>query len=300
MSHHITLFGEVLADVFLDQTILGGAPYNVTRHLQAFQQHPVLISKVGNDSLKEKLFTELSKLKINVSSIQIDEAYPTGQVTVTIENGVHHFDICLDQAYDYIEVNQMVASTKSTRPDIIYFGTLAQRNTVSKAALKTLLTGASCTKFLDINLRAPWYNRETIAFSLLNADIVKVSDEELSVVAKLFTPNISKLEDIAFSLIEQFGLTTLYITCGEDGAWAFSIKGESFQVRSQALGPLLVDTVGAGDAFSAIAILGILYGWSVKKTLYKADGFAKDVCKIRGAAPDKVSFYSLYSKWLNE
>jgi len=146
----IAIFGEVLADIFPNATVLGGAPYNVARHLRAFQQHPLLISRVGNDALKEALFSELTKRDINPSGIQLDPVYPTGQVTVHMESGAHHFEIKPDQAYDHIHPHTLV-----TQPDIAYFCTLAQRSKESSLALDVFLNDAKCPRFLDVNLRSP-------------------------------------------------------------------------------------------------------------------------------------------------
>ncbi|MEE9331709.1 MAG: PfkB family carbohydrate kinase [Methylophilaceae bacterium] len=296
--YHIALFGEVLADIFPDQIALGGAPYNATRHLRAFQQHPVLISKVGSDALKEQLLTELSRWGIDQSGIQFDAVHPTGQVTVHIENAAHHFKIHPNQAYDYIETYEATQVTTSINPSLIYFGTLAQRNDVSNSTLNRLLKNSSCPRFLDINLRAPWYNKAIIEYSLLNANIVKVSEEELQIVAQLFECRTNNSEDYALFLISKFDLTTLFVTCGENGAWALSSTGEESKVYGQNLESTLVDTVGAGDAFSAISILGTLYNWTIEETLNQANAFAAEICKIRGATPETDDLYMPFIKKL--
>lgn len=289
--HHIVLFGEVLADIFPGQAILGGAPYNVTRHLHAFHQLPLLISRTGNDPLNERLFSEFSRLGINQVGIQIDTEYPTGQVTVNIKDETHYFNIRPNQAYDYINAQEAAVIATSTSPSIIYFGTLAQRTDVSSAALNSILNNTSAPRFLDINLRTPWYNKAIIEYSLCNADFVKASEEELRVIAALFTPKSKHLKDVALCLIQKFNLTTLFVTCGENGAWALSRTGEYYQVPGRRLNAALIDTVGAGDAFSAVCILGFLYQWPVEETISKANNFAADICKVRGAAPETTEVY---------
>lgn len=289
--HRIALFGEVLADIFPSETVLGGAPYNVTRHLRALQQQPLLISKVGRDNLKKRLFEELSQLDINTLGIQLDAVYPTGQVTVHMKGGDHRFDICPNQAYDYIESNEALQVAQTYQPDIIYFGTLAQRNHTSSTALEALLTDASCTKFLDLNLRAPWYNRETIERALRHANIVKMNDDELTTLAQLFGCESMLVESFGLHLIKTYHLTTLYVTSGEAGAWALSQSGKRSQVNGHVLGSSFVDTVGAGDAFSAVAVLGYLYDWTVEKTLESANTLAAELCKNRGAVPKNQTCY---------
>lgn len=289
--YRIALFGEVLADIFPDQTILGGAPYNVTRHLRAFKEHPVLISRAGNDRLKTQLFDELSRLEIDASGVQLDTTYPTGQVFVHIENDEHHFDIQTNQAYDYINADNAMGVMSAMSPNIFYFGTLAQRSDVSSTTLQSILNNTSNQRFLDVNLRAPWYNKATIEQALTHADIVKVNEDELLVIATLLGNKVKKVRPFSLQLMQKFNLTTLYVTCGSEGAWVISNNGEKSQANGLALDALLVDTVGAGDAFSAVTILGSLHDWSVKITLDRANAFASAVCQIRGAAPKTSDFY---------
>jgi fructokinase len=287
----IAIFGEVLADIFPDATVLGGAPYNVARHLRAFQQHPVLISRVGNDKLKKELFAELTALDIDQSGIQLDPVYPTGQVTVHMENGSHRFEIEANQAYDHIHAGRVHLTTLATQPDLAYFGTLAQRGIESRLALDTFLSDAKCTRFLDINLREPWYNKHMIRRSLLRTEIVKINEDELHTICHLFETNLNNDKERALFLMKKFDLKHLFVTCGENGAWALSSNGDETKVKAQPLTTALVDTVGAGDAFAAICILGLLYGWSMEEMLTRASTFASAVCTIRGAAPETADFY---------
>ena len=298
--HTVTLFGEVLADIFPDKTVLGGAPYNVARHLRAFQLNPVLITRVGNDSLKNKLLAELSQLDIDALGVQIDTTHPTGQVTVSIERESHHFEICPNQAYDYIDANLAINTSLSMQPSMTYFGSLIQRNSTSAAALNKFLNNTSCTRFLDINLREPWYEKAIIQHSFSNANIAKVSEEELKIIAQMLEFNSRTDKEHALSLLERFNITTLFVTCGENGAWSISPSGRILETENQKLKSALVDTVGAGDAFSAICILGCLNNWPIERTLKRANSFAAAICEIRGAAPEKKSFYLPFLNWLND
>ncbi len=285
----IAIFGEVLADVFSNVTVLGGAPYNVARHLRALQQHPLLISRVGNDSLKETLFSELKKCDIDASCIQLDSTYPTGQVTVHMRNGAHRFEIKPDQAYDHIHT-----SILTIQPDLAYFGTLAQRGPESSLALDAFLNETTCPKFLDLNLRAPWYNKDIIQRSLFRADVVKTNEEELSLICSLFDPIYGNDKDRALLLIKKFNLQHLFITCGGDGAWVLSNNGGEAKVTGQALTSSLVDTVGAGDAFSAACMIGLLHHWPMQAILTRANAFASAICTSRGATPETSDFYLPY------
>jgi fructokinase len=284
----IAIFGEILADIFADSTVLGGAPYNVARHLRALQQHPLLISRVGNDPLKATLFSELAKLDIDQSAIQLDSTYPTGQVIVHMENSEHRFEIEPNQAYDHIHPTNLI-----TQPDIAYFGTLAQRSAKSSLALDAFLNNVKCPRFLDINLRAPWYNKDTIQRALLRAEIVKTNEEELKIICDMFEPVCSNDKDRALFLLKKFALQYLFVTCGEHGAWVLSEKGEE-KAKGQALNSALIDTVGAGDAFSAICMVGFLHGWPMQKILTRASTFASALCTVQGAAPETHDFYLPY------
>ncbi|MFW5432368.1 MAG: carbohydrate kinase family protein [Methylophilaceae bacterium] len=298
--HEVALFGEMLADVFPDKTILGGAPYNVARHLHGFLQHPVLITRLGGDPLKNQFLTELSRLNMDTAGLQFDSVYPTGQVTVYIENGMHRFEISPHQAYDYIDANEVIYSALSVKPKLVYFGSLAQRNKESCVALGSLLEKTDCLRFLDINLRKPWYNKSIIQHSLSNANFVKVSEEELTIIGDMFELSAYDSKIQASFLIEKFELTTLFVTCGKYGAWALSNTGKEFKTERQDLSSQLIDTVGAGDAFSAISILGILNHWPIELTINRANTFAAEICKISGATPATNDFYLPFLLWLDD
>lgn len=293
------LFGEVLADIFPDRTVLGGAPFNVARHLKAFGQNPVLISRLGNDALRDQVLSVMTQNEMETVGVQCDKSYPTGQVRVHIEEGSPQFDIQPLQAYDFIHPAVVRMTTLSANPALVYFGTLAQRNPVSNRALKTLLRSTNATKFLDINLRAPWYDEATLKQSLQFADIVKINDEELDVLAKIFRlPGPDSLSQVK-ELIKRFHLEQVMVTCGKAGAWQVNRNGKRLDVGVKNEVENLVDTVGAGDGFSAVCILGSLLRWPMAKTLERANAFAAAICGIRGAIPDHADFYKPFSEEWN-
>lgn len=287
----VVLFGEALADIFPDQSVLGGAPFNVARHLKAFDLNSVMISRVGNDVLREDLLSEMQRLDMDVSGIQIDHTYPTGQVQVELVQGKHQFKILADQAYDYIHAGITHMMALSIKPDLVYFGTLAQRAMTSRLALDKLLSDSSCPRFFDINLRHPWYNKHTVRRSLLRSDIVKMNEEELEVVASYFKINAATAKLKAIALLEQFELKMLIITCGEQGAWLVNAQHEIYQSEPDAAKFPIVDTVGAGDAFSAVLMLGLISRWDIKVMMQRANQFANAICGIRGGAPQQQDFY---------
>lgn len=288
---NVVLFGEVLADVFPDESVLGGAPFNVARHLQAFDFHPVMISRSGNDLLRDELLREMDRLGMDTIGIQCDQNYPTGQVKVNLENGNHKFTILPDQAYDHIHAGIAHMITMSIKPELVYFGTLAQRSMPSRLALDKFLSDSKCPHFFDINLRHPWYNKHTVRRSLMCSDIVKMNEDELEIVASYFKINASTPPLKAKALLDQFELQYLLVTCGEHGAWLINKQHEIYNAEPVALTQATVDTVGAGDAFSAVIITGLLNGWAMPVAVHRANQFAAAICGIRGGAPQQHDFY---------
>lgn len=288
---NVVLFGEVLADIFPDQSVLGGAPFNVARHLQAFDLHPVMISRTGNDLLRDELLREMNRLGMDTIGIQCDQNHPTGQVQVLMENGNHRFTILPDQAYDHIHAGIAHMITMSIKPEMVYFGTLAQRSMPSRLALDKFLSDSKCPHFFDINLRHPWYNKHTVRRSLMRSDIVKMNEDELEIVASYFKINAPTPLLKAKALLDQFELKYLLVTCGEHGAWLINQKHETYNTGSATQNQIIVDTVGAGDAFAAVIIIGLLHDWAMPVAMQRANQFAAAICGIRGGAPQQHDFY---------
>jgi fructokinase len=287
----VILFGEVLADVFPDKEVLGGAPFNVARHLQAFGLHPVLVTRTGNDELRGKLLAAMADAGMDDRGIQLDVSRPTGRVQVHMEQGGHRFEILPAQAYDNIHAGLTHMITLALRPQLVYFGTLAQRNAMSARALTALVRSTKAPRLLDINLREPWYDARIIERSLQRANLAKVNQEELGKLASLFRLSARNEVQQAAALVKRFALESLLVTCGERGAWQVDNDGKRVRVDGAALARPLVDTVGAGDGFSAVYILGVLLGWPVRLTLARANAFAAALCGIRGAVPPEPDFY---------
>ncbi len=293
------LFGEVLADMFPDKTVLGGAPFNVARHLKAFGQNPVIITRLGCDDLGDEVLRVMSQQSMETLGVQRCSEYPTGRVRVHIKNRQHHFEILPSQAYDFIDQVMSDLAAQSVQPMLVYFGTLAQRQEVSNQALRSLLRTVEAAKFLDINLRMPWFTKETLRKSLLDADIVKLNANELTVLVGMFEVAGSNSGEQMKELLHMFDIKSAVVTCGEKGAWQIDRTGEMVKTGAQhRITPKLVDTVGAGDGFSAVCILGTLRRWSMIATLERANAFAAAVCQIRGAVPDHPDFYLPFCrKW---
>lgn len=303
---NVAIFGEVLVDVFPEQSVLGGAPFNVARHLQAFALQPLLISRIGQDAFGERLLTAMRSYGMHPGAIQCDLTHPTGQVQVMMSGGDHRFDICDQQAYDYIE--PLVASPILQHEfQLTYFGTLAQRHSQSRRALYALLQGNAGLRFLDINLREPWYEQRTLHESLQHADIVKMNKDELVLVSRMLQlhANDSQAQHPhaqAMALLHAYRLQMLVVTAGAEGAWHVEQDGSILHAPLPLDGELaldkLVDTVGAGDAFAAVYILGRLQQWPIAQTLARANAFAAALCTVRGGVPDDGFYRPFVQQWL--
>lgn len=293
----VVLFGEVLADVFPDRSVLGGAPFNVARHLKAFGRNPVLLSRVGNDDPGRNVLGTMAQNGMEIGGIQFDRHHPTGQVKVHLEEGgSHRFEILPEQAYDFIHpaVARMVRLPLD--PALVYYGTLAQRHEVSRRALLTLLRSTDAAKFLDVNLRAPWYGEKTLRSALQYANIVKLNAEELEVLAEIFALPQSEPQDRVMELMRRFDIEQVVVTRGAEGAWQMSHAGKTVETVAGNRGATVVDTVGAGDGFAAVYILGTLRRWPMAQILARANNFAAAICGIRGGAPDHANFYQPFTE----
>lgn len=288
---NVVLFGEVLIDAFPDRLVLGGAPFNVACHLRVFGLRPILVTRTGNDEFRYILLSAMSRFDMETVGVQCDPVHPTGRVRVKITAQGHSFEIIPDQAYDFIHPTITRMVTLSAQPELVYFGTLAQRNKTSRRALGTLLKSTAAPRMLDINLRKPWYDLNTLKRSLAHADIVKVNEEELAILAGMLRLQEKDERSAAAALLHQYGLECLIVTCGENGAWLLNRDDTEMQADSGGTGARIVDTVGAGDAFSAVFIVGALRGWPIDLTLARANVFAAAMCRQRGAIPESPDFY---------
>ncbi len=285
------IFGEVLFDIFPDGSrVLGGAPFNVAWHLQAFGCAPLFVSRIGKDALGEEVSAAMQQWGMQGSGLQVDPVYPTGEVRVSIENGEPAYDIVADQAYDYIHSTDLPELESAS---LAYHGTLALRNHQSASALDRLLQSGHTPVFLDINLRPPWWNREAARRMLDRAKWLKLNEHEL---AELLESDID-VQAGAAALIEQYGLSLLIVTRGKQGASMYSDSGKVFNVVPEGVSKV-VDTVGAGDAFTSVCLLGLMQDWDMQEILRRAQHFASAVVGVRGATIKDRGFYEPFiSEW---
>jgi fructokinase len=288
------IFGEVLFDCFPDgNSVLGGAPFNVAWHLKGLGQAPLFLSRVGNDANGDTVRGRMHSWGMDLAGLQLDQQHPTGQVTIELDEGQPTFDIVADQAYDYIETEAALNALKTCDPILLYYGSLISRSEVSRNSLLRIRE-SSVPSYVDINLRKPWWNDTIIDEALQNARWVKLNDDEVKVV--------TGLNDIvagARKLVEQYALEWVIVTRGAQGAFIASADGiiETEPVTVDEI----TDTVGAGDAFSAVTLLGIIDHWSLEEILQRAAQFAAAICTMRGATVNDQRFYDNFiGQWTNE
>ena len=281
------IFGEVLFDRFPDgSVVLGGAPFNVAWHLQAFGMAPLFISRVGDDALGRRIRDTLHAWGMDASGLQLDSAHPTGSVDIRIEDGEPGFDIVDQQAYDYID-----PAAIPPLPDcaLLYHGSLAVRNAGSGRALQQLQQGRDLQRLVDVNLRPPWWQRDTVMSLLRGARWIKLNEAELALIggeAYGLQAQMQQLQD-------RCGAELLIVTRGAAGAVVLASGGEEFRVVPQNQS-MVIDTVGAGDAFTSVVTLGLLRGWSVPLMLERAQAFASAITGIRGATRNDPGFYQTF------
>jgi fructokinase len=282
-SARSVIFGEVLYDCFPDGSrVLGGAPFNVAWHLTAFGGAPLFVSRVGDDPEGREVRTAMADWGMDAAALGTDPDRPTGTVRVWMEGGVHGFEIPEGQAFDRIAVPTGLPDAVA----LLYHGSLALRDPASRAGLAALIAGTGASVFLDVNLRAPWWDEGFVHELMARARWVKLNDDELD----LLQPDGDDMAARARALLRRHDLDTLFLTKGSAGAKAFAADGGHAVVSPRAT-TQVVDTVGAGDAFASILVLGLTSGWSLQQTLDRAQDFASAVVGLRGATTRDRGFY---------
>jgi len=279
MNDHPCIFGEVLFDCFpTGERILGGAPFNVAWHLQAFGASPRFISRVGNDTDGNAILDAMMKWGMRTDGVQIDERLPTGRVDVAFgELGEPSYDIVHPSAWDAIATDQAASPC-----GLIYHGSLALRDQASSDALQRLKgQRGNASVFVDVNLRPPWWRKEQVEGLLQGASWVKLNAEELA----LLEPSCN-----AADVVARYRLHGLILTHGEDGAEIVTSDAEAMRVKP-GKSVQVVDTVGAGDAFASVMLLGLIRAWPLAVTAGRAQNFASRMVGQRGATVRDAGFY---------
>lgn len=277
-NQEVICFGEVLWDVFPGEKKPGGAPLNVAYHLQQVGIQANLISRVGNDSLGVKLIEFMESIGLDVSLIQRDKMNPTGVVNVQVgDSGDATYDIVFPSAWDFI---QSTSKMKFTDP-ILIFGSLASRNSDSRETLLGLIEQAKITIF-DVNFRAPHYTRELVENLLHKSDIVKINEDEISIIGQWLGISEPTHAAICAAMTSEYQVEHTIVTLGSDGALAYfenSIyRHDGFKVKVQ-------DTVGSGDSFLASYLNSFLAGKTIDRCLEMACATGAYVATQQGAVP---------------
>lgn len=284
MKSRIVSVGEVLWDLLPDGPQLGGAPANFAGHARALGAEVTLVSRVGRDPLGADALRLLAERGLDLSAMTLDPCRPTGTVAVALSpEGQPQFSIQEAVAWDELTVDTGHLS-RIAQADALCFGTLAQRCPASREVVRRCVEAVSpdALRICDINLRAPFYTADAIEESLRMANVLKLNETELLELAEQFRLTGSAEEQLA-ALADRFGLHTVVLTLGAQGSrvfreghWTFE-PGRRVEVR---------DAVGAGDAFTAAVVLGILRGWPVQEIQRRATDIAAFVCTQPGATPD--------------
>jgi fructokinase len=283
--------GEVLFDVFPDGSRrLGGAPFNVAWHLQGLGLEPLLVTRIGLDPEGDEILDAMSGWGLDTAAVQRDPDLPTGKVRVTLDGGEPSFHILPDQAWDNLDGRLDLSELAGGPPCVIYHGTLITRSEASREALYTYRGRTGAPVFLDVNLRPPWWTEAEVARALLGTRWVKLNTAELAALGGGEPdPAAHGLEEAAVGLRRRHALDTVIVTRGEAGALVFR---EGVTLRGSP--PIAVrsgDPVGAGDAFSAAFLAGLVHGWPLQTTLDRAIDLAAAMCAVHGAVTDNRRLY---------
>ena len=283
MKRYIIGLGEALWDVLPEGKKLGGAPANFAYHAGQFGLDTIAISALGEDALAEETIEALKEHGLNYLMPRVP--YPTGTVQVTLaEGGIPTYEIKEGVAWDNIPyTDEMADIAKNARA--VCFGSLAQRNAVSRENIRKFLadTPADCLKICDINLRQQFYSKEVLEDSFRLCNILKINDEELVVVNRMFGYDGLDMRQSCEKMVQDYGLKMLVLTCGTNGSYVFTNDGlTSFQDTPKVK---VADTVGAGDSFTGSFCACILNGKPVQEAHKTAVQVSAFVCTQNGAMP---------------
>ena len=285
--------GEALFDCLPEGRKLGGAPANFAYHVSQFGLNGCAVSAIGDDELGREIIDKFNAVQLKHILPVVEQ--PTGTVKVTLDDkGVPQYEICLGVAWDNIPLtNEMLDIAHQAQAAC--FGSLAQRSQTSRKTIQAFLDAMpeDALKVFDINLRQSWYTAEVIVESLQRANVLKINDEELDVIAtmllgeptvpgKLIAEDPEKTRRICRELIARYELDMLILTCGAIGSYVFTDSKESYVATPKVQ---VADTVGAGDSFTATFVAQLLLGKTIREAHEKAVAVSAYVCTQHGAMP---------------
>lgn len=275
--------GEALWDVLPDGKKIGGAPANFAYHVSQFGLDSCAVSAIGDDALGEELLENFDRKGVNHLIEKVP--YPTGTVQVEIDQaGIPQYEIKENVAWDNIPYTARLDSLAS-RTRAVCFGSLAQRNIVSRNTINRFIDAMpekGALKVFDVNLRQGFYNKEILCNSMQKCNILKINDEELVAVSRMFGYPGIDLQDKCWILLGKYNLQMLILTCGINGSYVFTPGNVSFQPTPKVD---VADTVGAGDSFTATFIACTLKGMPVAEAHRRAVEVSAYVCTQAGAMP---------------
>ncbi|MDE6048368.1 MAG: carbohydrate kinase [Paramuribaculum sp.] len=284
MAEFVVGMGEVLWDMLPDGKKIGGAPANFAYHVSQFGLPGCAVSAVGNDELGTEILTELTAKEIN--NVIAVVPFPTGTVQVKIdEDGIPNYDIKENVAWDNIpytpELKRLAQNTRA-----VCFGSLAQRSPVSRATINSFLDDMPATDdtliVFDINLRQDFFHPERLQNSMHRCNILKINDEELMILGKMFEFIETSAEELCRRILIEYNLKILILTCGINGSYVFTKDNMYFQPTPEVE---VADTVGAGDSFTAAFIASLLRGKTIPQAHSAAVRTSAYICSQNGAMP---------------
>ncbi len=281
--HIVIGIGELLWDVFPDGHRLGGAPANFAYHCQQLGAEACPVSCVGEDALGREIRVALEDLGVNHTLVAHDSKHPTGTVQVSLDaNGQPTYEICTDVAWDFIPLSSELKAV-AERADAACFGSLAQRSQISRSTIHQFLKTMrpETLKIFDANLRQNFFTKETLNASLGYANLLKLSDDELPVLAELFGLTGSTTDQLT-QLLQRFDMRLIAYTRGAKGSLLMT-PDETIEHSGHPAG--VVNSVGAGDSFTASLCLGLLNGHPLLQINDHANRVASYVCSQDSATP---------------
>lgn len=284
MNEIVVGMGEALWDVLPEGKKIGGAPANFAYHVSQFGLPSCVVSAIGDDALGKEIIENFTSKGLDQLIAEVP--YPTGTVQVEIDQtGIPLYDIKENVAWDNIPYTEHLDAL-AKRTKAVCFGSLAQRNVVSRETinhfLDTMPKDDDNLIVFDVNLRQGFYNKEILCKSMQNCNILKINDEELITVSRMFGYPGIDLQDKCWILLGKYNLKMLILTCGINGSYVFTPGNVSFQPTPKVE---VADTVGAGDSFTAAFIASILKGKSVTEAHTIAVKTSAFVCTQKGAMP---------------
>ena len=283
MKFKLVGLGEVLWDLLPGGRQLGGAPANFTYHASALGADARLISRVGQDALGREALDRLEKLGVPTDCLEVDRTLPTGTVGVEVAaDGQPQFQIHEHVAWDALS-GELAGRLAVAAADAVCFGTLAQRREPSRSTIISLVAAAPphALRILDVNLRQNYFSSRLINESVAFADVLKLNETELPQLAALFDLTGDERSQIR-QLAERNLLRVVAYTRGGRGSLLFS---EGRWSEHPGFPTKVVDTIGAGDSFTAALALGLLAGWDLDRINENANRVAAHVCTCAGATP---------------